>query len=66
MIFPTITVLGLVGANTTPVSWQWSIDLILTVGGIGIAWNFSQFQVESNVSELANGWIIADCVFTVA
>ncbi|KAJ7089064.1 hypothetical protein C8R44DRAFT_990906 [Mycena epipterygia] len=38
----------------------------LLVGAFGITYDFSQFKVGNNVVELANGWIIADCVFTVS
>ncbi|KAJ7094322.1 hypothetical protein C8R44DRAFT_718434 [Mycena epipterygia] len=49
MIFPTITVLGLI------------------VGGIGLAWDFSQFsELATGWDDSSNGWIIADCVFTVS
>jgi hypothetical protein len=32
---------------------------------IGVSYDFSKFKVGDSVSELANGWIIADCAFTV-
>ncbi|KAJ7093799.1 hypothetical protein C8R44DRAFT_395606 [Mycena epipterygia] len=49
MIFPTITVLGLI------------------VGGIGVAWDFSEFsESATGWNESANGWIVADFMFTVS
>ncbi|KAJ7346602.1 hypothetical protein DFH08DRAFT_195286 [Mycena albidolilacea] len=37
----------------------------LAASTIGVAKNFSQFTPGDSVLELANGWIIADCAFTV-
>jgi len=48
MIFPTLTLLGLV------------------VSGVGVMYDFSRFKAGDSVHELANGWIIADCIFTVS
>ncbi|KAF7353848.1 hypothetical protein MVEN_01070400 [Mycena venus] len=47
MVFPTLTLLGLV------------------VSAVGVMYDFSQFKPGDSVDELANGWIIADCAFTV-
>ncbi|KAJ7710978.1 hypothetical protein B0H17DRAFT_1124056 [Mycena rosella] len=47
MIFPSLTLLGLVLCT------------------IGVTYDFSQFKPGDDVAALANGWIIADCVFTV-
>ncbi|KAF8188449.1 hypothetical protein K438DRAFT_1594085 [Mycena galopus ATCC 62051] len=37
----------------------------LVASTIGVAYDFSQFKPGDNVLDLANGWIIADCAFTV-
>ncbi|KAF7353847.1 hypothetical protein MVEN_01070300 [Mycena venus] len=37
----------------------------LAASTIGVAIDFSQFKPGDNVLQLANGWIIADCAFTV-
>ncbi|KAJ7744034.1 hypothetical protein DFH07DRAFT_834984 [Mycena maculata] len=38
----------------------------LLVSNIGLIYDFTQFRIGDNVVDLANGWIIADCVFTVS
>ncbi|KAF7353835.1 hypothetical protein MVEN_01069100 [Mycena venus] len=47
MIFPTLTLLGLV------------------VSAVGVLYDFSQFKPGDDVLLLANGWIPADCAFTI-
>jgi len=37
----------------------------LVVSAIGVMYEFSRFQPGDSVPELANGWIIADTIFTV-
>jgi len=43
-----------------------SITLLgLIVSTFGVTYDFSQFKPGDDVNALANGWIVADCVFTV-
>ncbi|KAJ7078732.1 hypothetical protein B0H15DRAFT_788745 [Mycena belliarum] len=53
------------GHNRSVMIFPSATLLGLVVSTIGITYDFSHFKTGDDVIQLANGWIIADCVFTV-